>query len=116
MGIKGKVDKMVVLACETCKERNYTTVKNKKKLKERTTGYMGFDMGKIDDFVKQHSLKPRDCLYHTSRSVKGTKNGSIRVLVPKTDSLARCEYVCPECSHASYVEQPWKRLFYTVIS
>ena len=30
MGIKGRVDKMVVLACEDCKERNYTTVKNKK--------------------------------------------------------------------------------------
>ena len=35
MGIKGRVDKMVVLACETCKERNYTTVKNKKTKKER---------------------------------------------------------------------------------
>ena len=32
MGIKGKVDKMVVLACEECKERNYTTTKNKKTL------------------------------------------------------------------------------------
>ena len=30
MGIKGRVDKMVVLACEECKERNYTTTKNKK--------------------------------------------------------------------------------------
>ena len=30
MGIKGKNDKMVVLACEDCKERNYTTTKNKK--------------------------------------------------------------------------------------
>ena len=30
MGIKGKNDRMVVLACEDCKERNYTTVKNKK--------------------------------------------------------------------------------------
>ena len=35
MGIKGKNDKMVVLACEECKERNYTTTKNKKTLKER---------------------------------------------------------------------------------
>ena len=35
MGIKGKEDKMVVLACEECKERNYTTTKNKKTLKER---------------------------------------------------------------------------------
>ena len=26
MGIKGKNDRMVVLACEDCKERNYTTV------------------------------------------------------------------------------------------
>ena len=35
MGIKGKNDKMVVLACEDCKERNYTTTKNKKNIKER---------------------------------------------------------------------------------
>ena len=35
MGIKGKNDKMVVLACEDCKERNYTTTKNKKTNKER---------------------------------------------------------------------------------
>lgn len=35
MGIKGKNDRMVVLACEECKERNYTTTKNKKTTKER---------------------------------------------------------------------------------
>ena len=35
MGIKGKVDNMVVLACEESKERNYTTTKNKKTQKER---------------------------------------------------------------------------------
>ncbi len=35
MGIKGRVDKMVVLACEECKERNYTTIKNKKNHKDR---------------------------------------------------------------------------------
>ena len=35
MGIKGKNDRMVVLACEDCKERNYTTVKNKKNSKDR---------------------------------------------------------------------------------
>ena len=35
MGIKGKNDRMVVLACEECKERNYTTTKNKKNNKER---------------------------------------------------------------------------------
>ena len=31
MGIKGKNDRMVVLACEECKERNYTTKKQQKK-------------------------------------------------------------------------------------
>ena len=36
MGIKGKNDRMVVLACENCKERNYTTTKNKKTLKEQS--------------------------------------------------------------------------------
>ena len=35
MGIKGKNDRMVVLACEDCKERNYTTVKNKKNTTEK---------------------------------------------------------------------------------
>ena len=40
MGIKGKNDKMVVLACENCKERNYTTVKNKKTLKIFTDNFV----------------------------------------------------------------------------
>lgn len=35
MGIKGKNDRMVVLACKECKERNYTTTKNKKTHKDR---------------------------------------------------------------------------------
>ncbi len=70
-------------------------------------------MSKIDDFVKQNNTKPRDCAYHTNRSVSGPKGrGSIRVLVPKADNIARCEYVCPDCAHAGYVEQPWKRPFF----
>ena len=69
-------------------------------------------MSKIDDFVKQHNIIPKECVYHTNRSVTGKNKGSIRVLVPKSDSIARCEYVCPECLHAAYTEQPWKRPFY----
>ena len=38
MGIKGKNDKMVVLACEDCKERNYTTTKKQKKQNKRKNG------------------------------------------------------------------------------
>ena len=71
-------------------------------------------MSKIDDFVKQHGVKPSDCLYHTNRtaaSKSGKPSGSIRVLVPKSDGIARCEYICPECGHADYTEQEWKRPF-----
>ena len=42
MGIKGKNDRMVVLACEDCKERNYTTTKNKKNIKENKKDKLQF--------------------------------------------------------------------------
>jgi len=69
-------------------------------------------MSKIDDFIREHNVKPHECLYHTNRNVVGAKPGKIRVLVPKTDSIARCEYVCPSCGSSGYVEQPWKRPFF----
>ena len=50
MGIKGKNDRMVVLACEDCKERNYTTVKNKKNIKER------LELSKYCPKCKKHIL------------------------------------------------------------
>jgi len=49
MGIKGKTDKMAVLACEECKRRNYTTVKNKKTQKER------MELNKYCPFCKKHT-------------------------------------------------------------
>ncbi|HLD83381.1 MAG TPA: hypothetical protein VI979_00840 [archaeon] len=66
-------------------------------------------MGKIDDYIAANFLKPSSTLYHTNRSVDGT--GKIRVLVPKSDGIARVEYKCPKCAHESYVEQEWKRPF-----
>ena len=48
MGIKGKNDKMVVLACEKCKRRNYTTTKNKKTNKDRML------LNKYCPFCKEH--------------------------------------------------------------
>ncbi len=72
-------------------------------------------MSRIDDYVKQNSVLPKDCLYHTNRSARnaeGEFTGTIRVLVPKSDSIARCEYMCPECKHSAYAEQEWKRPFY----
>ncbi|MGN0192067.1 MAG: 50S ribosomal protein L33 [Candidatus Gastranaerophilaceae bacterium] len=50
MGIKGRVDRMVVLACEDCKRRNYTTVKNKKNDKER------MELNKYCPFCKKHTV------------------------------------------------------------
>ena len=72
------------------------------------------ELKKIQEFVAEKGLKPSDCLYHTYRNSKNSKNeptGKIRVLVPKSDSIARVEYICPECGHYAYTEQELKRPF-----
>jgi DNA-directed RNA polymerase subunit RPC12/RpoP len=72
------------------------------------------ELKKIQEFVVQHNLKPRDCFYHTFRDAKNSKaeaTGKIRVVVPKFDGKARVEYICPECGHYAYTEQEWKRPF-----
>ncbi len=72
------------------------------------------DFKRIDEFVAQHNVLPRDCLYHTWRSLKNSKNqetGKIRLLVWK-DNIARAEYICPECGKYGYQELEWKRPFY----
>ena len=71
-------------------------------------------MSKIQEYVQKNSVKPSDCLYHTQRSTRNSKGepaGKMRVLVPKSDGIARVEYTCPECSHEAYAEQEWKRPF-----
>lgn len=75
-------------------------------------------MSTIDAYIAKHKLKPSDCLYHTQRTAKSSKGvpaGKIRVLVPKS-GLAMVEYVCPECMHAGYAEQEWRRPFYVKCS
>lgn len=69
---------------------------------------------RIQDYIKQTGITPSGCLYHTwrdAKNAKGQRAGAIRVLVPKSDGLARCEYICPECQHYGYVKQEWKRPF-----
>ncbi len=71
-------------------------------------------MSRIQEYVEKNSIKPSDCLYHTNRSAKnaeGVFTGRIRILVPKGDGIARCEYTCPECKYEAYAEQEWKRPF-----
>lgn len=71
-------------------------------------------MDKIKDFIRKTGTKPSDCIYHTWRDAKNSKKqltGKIRLLVLKSDSIARCEYVCPECKFEGYVEKEWKRPF-----
>ncbi|MFH0832312.1 MAG: hypothetical protein V1900_01135 [Candidatus Aenigmatarchaeota archaeon] len=73
-------------------------------------------MDKIQKFVAEKKILPSQCLYHTNRSSKNKKGeitGQTRVLVLKSDNLARVEYVCPECKHCGYIEQEWKRPFST---
>ncbi|MEM7819218.1 MAG: hypothetical protein QXD48_00105 [Candidatus Aenigmatarchaeota archaeon] len=72
-------------------------------------------MSKIQEFIEKNKIKPSDCIYHTNRTVKNSKKqltGKIRVLVAKSDMIARCEYICPECKHEGYKETEWKRPFY----
>ncbi len=71
-------------------------------------------MSKIQQYVIENNIKPKDCAYHTQRSAKnsrGQMTGKIRVLARK-DGVAMVEYTCPECSHSGYAEQEWKRPFY----
>jgi len=76
---------------------------------------MAKNLKKIQEFILKSGIKPTDCAYHTWRSVKnkqGKEAGKIRVLVLKSDNIARVEYICPECEHYGYVETEWRRPFY----
>lgn len=71
-------------------------------------------MGKIQEYIVQNKILPKDCVYHTRRDAKNKKGeptGKMRVLVPPNSSTAMVEYTCPECRHTAYAEQPWKRPF-----
>ena len=82
-------------------------------------------MGKIQDYIVKNNIKPKECGYHTMPDTKNTKSqptgkkknakgeprGKIRVLVPPHSTTAMVEYTCPECKHAGYEEQEWKRPF-----
>lgn len=72
------------------------------------------ELKKIQEYVQKNNILPKDCDYHTQRSVKNSKGqttGKIRVLA--IHGRAMVEYVCPGCSHYGYVEQEWKRPFFT---
>ncbi len=71
-------------------------------------------MSKIQDYIVKNKVVSKECVYHTWRDVKSKKGeptGKIRVLVPPKSATAMVEYTCPECKHAAYTEQPWKRPF-----
>lgn len=81
---------------------------------EMLSGTLFLLFKKIDAFVAEKNILPRDCLYHTWRNLKNSKKqetGKIRILVWKGDSVARTEYVCPECGRYGYQELEWKRPF-----
>ncbi len=64
---------------------------------------------KIAKFIKENGIKPSDCTYHTLRTLEN--GGKLRVLVLKSETIARCEYICPKCGHYGYCEKEWKRPF-----
>ncbi len=67
--------------------------------------------GEIDKIIAEKGILPKSCEYHTWRSMK--PSGKLRVLVLKSDMIARCEYTCPKCDKQGYNEEPWKRPFKT---
>ncbi len=72
------------------------------------------ELHKIADFIKKNKVTPKDVIYHTWRDGKNKKgeiSGKIRIIVMKSDGIARVEYICPECGHYGYLETEWKRPF-----
>ena len=72
------------------------------------------EMTKLEKFVQDNKILPSQCAYHTWRDVsnkKGEPIGKMRILVLKTDKLARVEYICPSCIKSGYTESPWQRPF-----
>ncbi len=65
-------------------------------------------MGKIDEIIKQKGLTPKDCEYHTLRTLE--YDGKIRVLVIKGEPTAHVEYKCPKCGHQGYNTQEYKKV------
>jgi len=68
---------------------------------------------RIQEYVQKNNILPKDCDYHTQRSIKNSKGeatGKLRVLAIHGNAMV--EYVCPECEHYGYTEQEWKRPFY----
>ena len=65
-------------------------------------------MGKIDEIIRDKKLTPKDCEYHTIRTLEN--NGKVRVLVIKGDSTAHIESKCPKCGHEAYNEQEYKKV------
>jgi len=64
--------------------------------------------GEITKIIKEKSLKPKDCEYHTLRTLEN--GGRIQVLVIKGDSTAHIDLTCPHCGHSAYYTQEYKKV------
>jgi hypothetical protein len=63
---------------------------------------------KITQFIQKTGVKPSECKYHSWRDIEdkaGNKVGKVRILVPKSDNIARVEFLCPECKKEHFKEQ-----------
>ncbi|MFH0837355.1 MAG: hypothetical protein V1870_04455 [Candidatus Aenigmatarchaeota archaeon] len=72
------------------------------------------ELNKLEKFIQDNKVLPSQCAYHTWRDAlnkESKKTGKMRIVVLKSDNLARVEYLCPECGHYGYQELPWERPF-----
>ena len=63
---------------------------------------------KIQKLIADKKLTPKDCEYHTLRTLEN--NGKVRVLVVKGENKAHAELICPYCGKYTYVEQEYKKV------
>ncbi len=66
---------------------------------------------KIQEYVVKNNILPKNCDYHTQRSIRNSKGQTGKIRVLAVNGTAMVEYICPDCSNYGYIEQPWKRPF-----
>ena len=65
-------------------------------------------MGKIDEIIKTKKITPKDCEYHTLRTLEN--GGKIRALVVKGEDVVTIDYTCPHCGHTDSASQEYKNV------
>jgi len=65
--------------------------------------------GKIEKMIDDKNIGPKDCVYHTLRTLEN--GGKIKALVIKEEpNVVHVEYICPFCGHYDYTTQEYVKV------